>query len=71
MKTETPVIREGDHLDIYVDQNLVEIYVNNGEYVLSSVVYDLSTEIQSEAAGELLMYAAEEPVENVKVCESM
>ena len=57
MKTETPVIREGDHLDIYVDQNLVEIYVNNGEYVLSSVVYGLSTEIQSEAAGELLMYA--------------
>lgn len=59
MKTETPEIREGDHLDIYVDRNLIEIYVNNGEYVLSNVVYGLGTKIQSNAAGKLLIYAAD------------
>mgnify|MGYP000343891865 CR=1 FL=1 len=51
MECETPEIREGDHLDIYVDQNLIEIYVNNGEYVLSNVVYGLGTEIESGGGG--------------------
>ena len=59
MQAETPEIREGDHLDIYVDQNLIEIYVNNGEYVLSSVVYGLSTEIKGKPSGEWCLYAAE------------
>lgn len=45
---ETPKIQEGNHLDIYVDQNLIEIYINDGEYVLSNIVYGLSGEITAE-----------------------
>lgn len=45
---ETPEIREGDHLDIYVDQNLVEVYVNDGEYVLTNTVYGLTGTIEGE-----------------------
>ena len=33
-------------LDIFVDPNLVEIFVNQGEYVLSHVVYGLGTELE-------------------------
>ena len=38
---ETPEISGNIHLDIYADKNLIETYINNGEYVLSNVVYDL------------------------------
>lgn len=44
---ETPEIKEGDRLDIYVDKNLIEVYINDGEYVLSNTVYGLSGEIQA------------------------
>lgn len=45
---ETPAIYEGNHLEIYVASNLIEVYINNGEYVLSNVVYGLSDQIQAE-----------------------
>lgn len=45
---ETPEIKEGERLDIYVDKNLIEVYINDGEYVLSNVVYGLSDEIQAD-----------------------
>ena len=33
-------------LDIFVDGNLIEIYINYGEYVISQVVYGLSDKIE-------------------------
>lgn len=45
---ETPEIKEGDHLDIYVEPNLIEAYINNGEYVLTNTVYGLSDGIKAE-----------------------
>lgn len=45
---ETPVIKEGNALEIYVDNNLIEIYINHGEYVLSNVVYGLSDQIDGK-----------------------
>ena len=33
-------------LDIFVDGNLIEIYINDGEYVISQVVYGLSDKIE-------------------------
>lgn len=34
------------HLDIYVDPNLVELFINHGQYVLSHVVYGLNTQLE-------------------------
>lgn len=45
---ETPVINEGCDLEIYVDNNLIEIYINRGEFVLSNVVYGLSDKIKGK-----------------------
>ncbi len=45
---ETPRLHNGCHLAIYVDSNLIEVYVNDGEYVLTNVVYGLSNEIRGD-----------------------
>ncbi len=50
MQFRTPEIKDGQHVDIYVDASLVEVYINDGEYVISNAVYGLKNEIQ--AAGE-------------------
>lgn len=42
--SETPRISNGN-LEIYVDANLIEVYVNDGEYVLSNIVYNLTDDI--------------------------
>lgn len=47
----TPKVKEGFHLDVYVDSNMVEVYVNHGEYVISNVVYGLTKEIQADFHG--------------------
>ena len=33
-------------LDIFIDGNLIEVFVNGGQYVLSHVVYGLGDEIE-------------------------
>lgn len=48
MQFTTPEVKKGCHLDIYVDQNLIEVFVNNGEYVISNAVYGLGDEIYSD-----------------------
>ena len=53
---ETPVIRDGYSLEIYVDSNLIEVFVNDGEYVISSVVYGLSDKITGK---NFTVYSAE------------
>ena len=52
----TPEIKEGYHLDIYVDHHLIEIFINDGEYVLSNVVYGLDNRIQTDIEAGYRMY---------------
>lgn len=41
----TPQLKEKCELDIIADENLIEIFVNDGEYVLSNIVYGLEHKI--------------------------
>ncbi len=41
LRCSTPQISGEKKLDIFVEPNLVEIFVNDGEYVLSNIVYGL------------------------------
>ncbi len=41
---ESPVIEKCE-LEIYVDENIIEIYINGGEYTITHAVYDLTGEI--------------------------
>ncbi len=45
---ETPELKGGYHIDVFADTNLIEVYINDGEYVLSSVVYKTGSEIKGE-----------------------
>ena len=52
---QIPNAGEAVKLEIFAEPNLIEIFVNDGEYVLSNVVYHLSTEIRGKAE-EILMW---------------
>ena len=45
---ETPEMREDCYLDVYVDSHLIEVFVNDGEYVISNAVYGLGSDIQAD-----------------------
>lgn len=59
MKLSTPEVKEGFHLDIYVDANLIEVFVNHGEYVISNAVYGLTDEVYAERMETVQMYTLE------------
>mgnify|MGYP000706590534 CR=1 FL=1 len=39
-------LADGFNLEVYVDQNLIEVFVNEGEAVISNAVYQLGNEIK-------------------------
>lgn len=49
MQSRTPELNGKYDLDIIVDRNLIEIFVNDGQYVLSNVVYHLKDTIDGKA----------------------
>ena len=62
---ETPEISGDIHLDIYADENLIETYINGGEYVLSNIVYDLGKYVRADGDYEIYTLAGGE--ENEKI----
>lgn len=58
--SETPELKEGCTLEVLVDENLIEIYINNGEYVISNAVYGLGKQLQVNGSSFLRLYTAEE-----------
>lgn len=52
----TPEITGDIHLDIYVDKNLIETYINDGEYVISNVVYDTDNYLIAKTENSLKIY---------------
>ncbi len=59
MQFATPVVKEGFHLDVYVDRNMIEVFVNEGEYVISNAVYGLGNEIGGDLTEKLRIYTME------------
>ena len=39
---ETPKLKGYACIEAYVDWNMIEVFVNEGEYVITNAVYDLS-----------------------------
>ena len=48
MQFETPEMKNGGHVEILVDSNLIEVFVNDGEYVISNAVYGIENQIVSD-----------------------
>ena len=56
----SPEINGSAHLDIYVGKNIVEVYINDGEYVISNVVYGIRNDIiASSRQDDVNIYVAE------------
>lgn len=47
-QAQTPILSGEADIEVYVDSNLIEVYVNGGEYVITSVVYGLTDIIIGE-----------------------
>ena len=45
MISSTPALHGKYELDIFVEPNLIEIFVNGGQYVLSNIVYGLGSRL--------------------------
>ena len=58
--SETPELTGGCHLEILVDRNLIEVYINNGEYVISNAVYGITDQIQYNGTSTLRLSSTEE-----------
>ncbi len=54
---ETPELRDGFDVEIYIDENMAEVFVNGGEYVITNAVYDLTNNVSSD--GNIEIYALE------------
>ncbi len=52
IRSETPALKGGFHLDVVVDKNLVEVFVNDGEYVISNAVYGLEDQVGCSGEGK-------------------
>ncbi len=57
--SQTPELKEGFHLDVLVDENLIEVFINDGEYVISSSVYGIGRQIQANEEKKILLYTLE------------
>ena len=55
----TPEISGDIHLDIYVDKNLIETYINDGEYVITNVVYDTDNYLTAKTENSLKIYTVQ------------
>ncbi len=58
--SETPEIKDGNRLEVLVDQNLVEVYINDGEYVISNAVYGIGETISVSGEKEIQLYTMAE-----------
>ncbi len=52
LRSETPALKGGCHLDVVVDKDLVEVFVNEGECVISNAVYGLEDKIGCSGEGK-------------------
>ncbi|MCI7130496.1 MAG: glycoside hydrolase family 32 protein [Lachnospiraceae bacterium] len=60
MQSSTPELKDGFHLDVYVERNLIEVFVNQGEYVISQGVYGLKWELEADPHTEVELYTLPE-----------
>ncbi len=52
LRSETPALKGGCHLDVVVDKDLVEVFVNEGECVISNAVYGLEDQVGYSGEGK-------------------
>ena len=62
--SETPELREGCRLEVLIDDNLMEVYVNDGEYVISNAVYGPGKTVAVSGGKPVRLYTMKEENES-------
>lgn len=62
LRSETPEIEGKCYLEILVDEHLVEVFINDGEYVITNTVYGLKKEIECNKEIPIILKTIEETV---------
>ena len=57
--SETPAIQNGSQIEVLADENLVEVYINDGEYVISNAVYGIRKTAGLRGKGTMQLYTLE------------
>ena len=52
------MLNGGADIEAYVDQNMIEVFVNGGEFVITNAVYDLSRKVVGNAELYVMTEAA-------------
>lgn len=58
--SETPEIRGDAHLEVLVDENMIEVFIDQGRYVITNAVYHLGHHISSNVPKEIGLYTTAE-----------
>lgn len=59
MVSQTPPVQDGNEIEVIVDKNVVEIFVNDGEFVMTHVVYGLEPQVTASQGVALQMYTTD------------
>ncbi len=59
LASETPEVKKGFRVEALVDRNMVEVFVNDGEYVITNAVYGLGHSVAGNGAGNIRLYTVE------------
>lgn len=56
--SETPELKDGCRLEILINPNLIEVYINDGEYVISNAVYHLDNSLRCSPDTEIQLFCS-------------
>ena len=62
--SETPELKDGCRLEVLADDSLVEIYINDGEYVISNAVYGIGKTVKVSGGKTVRLYTMKADKEN-------
>lgn len=54
--SETPAIEGETHLEVLVDENMIEVFIDQGAYVITNAVYHLKRSVTSSVPKEIQIY---------------
>ncbi len=64
--SETPELTDGCRIEVLADKNLIEVYINDGEYVISNAVYGIGDFIKVNIEKTVHLYTLKEHDERTR-----
>ena len=56
LKSSTKVLEDNCYIEVYIDYGVVEVYINNGQYVMSHIVNPLESKLETSNLSDFKVY---------------